>query len=58
MKKLTLVVLAVVAFFVACQKEVSSVKDAKNPVKSGVVTTSQIPGITFFKRWISISKHY
>ena len=49
MKKLTLAVLAVVTFFVASQKEVSSVKDAKNPVKSGVVTTSQIPGITFLK---------
>lgn len=49
MKKLTLTVLAVVAIFVACQKEASLVKDAKNPVKSGINSTSSIPGVSVVK---------
>ncbi len=49
MKKLTLTVLAVVAIFVACQKEAYLIKNAKNPVKNGIKVSSSIPGVLLLK---------
>ncbi|MFN8283956.1 MAG: hypothetical protein U0U67_12125 [Chitinophagales bacterium] len=50
MKKLSLIILAVVAIFVACQKETSLATKAKSTATpSGFMTTSTIPGVSVLK---------